>query len=361
MEKQNLFSRTDALVREGVTNGAYPCAAYAVGIGNRILADGVAGNRQIYPEKEPVTRNTLFDLASLSKLVSTTMIALRMLEEGKMLLTDSLSRYFPDTHARADITVFQLMTHTSGITPHIPLASCAASPEDSVRAILCSDPFCKPGEQVYYSCMGYILLGKILEKIGGEPLDQLADRYVFRPLGMTHTCYNPSTADVAATEYSSVRNCYIKGRVHDENAFFLGGISANAGVFSDLADMEKFAAMISNHGHLETGLYLNPRTFEKSVADYTPGMNEHRGLGFQLTAPITTLTGDLFAPGSYGHTGFTGTSIYCDRETGLWGVLLTNAVHFGRENKGPYFRYRRLFYQIMTDEYFRAMDAGELS
>ena len=360
MEKQNLFSRTDALVKEGIESGAYPCAAYAIGIGDRVLADGVAGNRQIYPEKEPITRNTLFDLASLSKLVATTMVALRMLEEGKILLTDPLSRYLPDTGVRADVTVFQLMTHTSGITPHIPLAARASSPEDSVRAILASDPFCKPGEQVYYSCMGYILLGKILEKVGGEPLDRLAERYVFRPLDMLHTCYNPDTPDVAATEYSAARNCYIKGRVHDENAFFLGGVSANAGVFSDLADMEKFAAMISGRGRTGKGLYLNSRTFEKAITDYTSGMNEHRGLGFQLTAPITTLTGDLFAPGSYGHTGFTGTSLYCDRETGLWGVLLTNAVHFGRENKGSYFRYRRLFYQVMTDEYFRAADAGDL-
>lgn len=136
MEKQNLFSRTDALVKEGIESGAYPCAAYAVGIGDRVLADGVAGNRQIYPEKEPITRNTLFDLASLSKLVATTMVALRMLEEGKILLTDPLSRYFSDTGARADVTIFQLMTHTSGITPHIPLAARAASPEDSVRLSL---------------------------------------------------------------------------------------------------------------------------------------------------------------------------------------------------------------------------------
>lgn len=350
-----LFPRTHALVRQGIADNAYSCAAYAVGIGARVLTDGVVGKRAHFSTAEDANRDTLFDLASLSKLVSATQIALRMLESGALLLCDPLSRFFENTGDRADITVFQLMTHTSGITPHLPLSAHCASPEDSVRVILSSPPVAKPGEEVHYSCMGYILLGKILEKIGGAPLDILAKQMVLGPLGMVHTCYNPTSGNVALTEYSAARGCYIQGRVHDENAFFLGGVSANAGVFSNLDDMERFAAMIACHGRVNGRLFLNPRTFEKAVFDYTPAMQEHRGLGFQLTAQAATLTGDLFAAGSYGHTGFTGTSLYCDRETGLWGLFLTNAVHFGRENKTAYFRYRRLFYQILTDEYYRTV------
>lgn len=354
------FDTSIALVREGVEKGAYPGAAYAIGQGRTVFASGVVGCRTLQPAPEPCDRATLYDMASLSKLISTTMVALRFIEEGKLLLSDPLSRFFtPDElsgapEGRGDVTVFRLMTHTSGITPHIALWRCAASASDTdvVRAILASVPFCKPGEQVYYSCMGYILLQKILERIAGKPLDVLADEYVFTPLGMTHTGYCPVSDNVVTTELSALHGYYIKGHVHDENAHFLGGVSGNAGVFSDIDDMIRFASMCATGGKLPdgSGNYLSPRTFALAVKNYTPGLSEARGLGFQLRPPLaeTAACGDLMAEGSFGHTGFTGTSLYVDSQSGLWGILLTNAVHLGRENKGEYFRYRRLFYNTLV-------------
>lgn len=350
------FSRAVQILKNGLDAEAYPCIAYAIGCGDQVFESGFMGNRQVTPAVLPLERDTLFDLASLSKLVSTTMVALRMIERGELELSDTLSRFFDmpeDAPAgRGDVTVRNLMHHNSGITPHIPLWTMIEDPKDAVNAILRSKPWCAPGEQVHYSCMGYILLQKILEQVGKAPLDVLAQREVFEPLGMQSTCYNPTTQNVVTTEFSTLHNQYLCGRVHDENASFMGGVSGNAGVFSSLDDMIVFARMIASGGVCDRGTYLNPRTFEKAIWNATPGKNENRGLGFQLTPSFSLLTGALFSEGSYGHTGFTGTALYVDRESRLWGLILTNAVHFGR-NKTELFRTRRLFFNSFADTYFR--------
>lgn len=368
------FQNTKALIRDAVERQIMPCAAYAVGQGNDVYMEESVGFRSLFPAREEVREDTLFDMASLSKVLSTTMVALRFLEEGRMLLTDPLSRFFSGKEleeapeGRADATVFRLMTHSSGITPHIalwnliPREVVGTADFDSAVAgtILRSAPFCKVGEQVHYSCMGYILLQKILERISGKPLDRLAKEYVFDPLGMANTGYlpfgnnlNKPDCNAAATEFSSIHQYYIRGHVHDENAHFLGGVSGNAGVFSNLSDMITFAQMLSLRGEIPSsvggGRYLSRRMFELAVQDYTLGMNESRGLGLQLRPPQPALSaaGDLFAYGSYGHTGFTGTSLYVDARTGVWAVLLTNAVHLGRD-KTEFFRVRRLFHNLVA-------------
>ena len=368
------FQNTKELIREAVERQVIPCAAYAIGQGNDVYTRESVGFASLFPTHEDIREDTLFDMASLTKVLSTTMVAFRFIEDGRLLLTDPLSRYFSAEElqgapeGRADVTVFQLMTHTSGITPHIALWNfipheLVGTPDfDSAVAgtILRSAPFCKAGEQVHYSCMGYILLQKILERISGKGLDTLANELVFHPLGMTSTGYlpfgsnlNKPDCNAAATEFSSIHKYYIRGHVHDENAHFLGGVSGNAGVFSNLGDMTRFAQMLSLRGEMPAsmggGRYLSKRMFELAVQDYTPGLNESRGLGFQLRPPLPRLSaaGDLFAYGSYGHTGFTGTSLYVDAETGVWAVLLTNAVHLGRD-KTEFFRVRRLFYNTVA-------------
>ena len=352
------------LLRRGMDEGAFPCAAFAVGCGRTVYLSDVMGDRAVYPVREPADRATLFDMASLSKLMATTMAALRLIEDGKLLLADPLSRYFTAAElegapaGRADATVFHLMTHSSGLTPHIALWKKLDAPDESRAAheILTSAPYCAPGEQVHYSCMGYILLKMILERVTGEGLDVLARRLVFDPLGMKSTCYCPTTDDVVTTELSPYEHRYVKGHVHDENAYFLGGVSGNAGVFADLDDMIRFAVMCSTRGELPgaafgtaEGRFLSPAAFAAAVTNYTPGKNEERGLGFQLKKPLPALSaaGELMSPGSYGHNGFTGTSLYVDAKTGVWGVLLTNSVHFGR-SRDAFFRYRRAFYNAVA-------------
>lgn len=358
------FQATADLLRQGISEGAFPCAAYAIGRGREVFVSDVMGDRAVFPVREAADRDTLYDMASLSKLMATTMVALRLIEDGKLLLADPLSRYFTveeldgAPEGRPDATIFHLMTHSSGITPHIALWKKLERPDETAVAheILSSAPYCAPGEQVHYSCMGYILLKMILERVTGEGLDALARRLVFDPLGMKNTCYCPTTENVVTTELSPLYGEYIKGHVHDENAYFLGGISGNAGVFAPLDDMIRFAVMCSTRGDLPgavfgtaEGRFLARRTFEAAVTNYTPGKNEERGLGFQLKKPLPALSaaGELMSTGSYGHNGFTGTSLYVDAETGAWGILLTNSVHFGR-SRAAFFRYRRAFYNTVV-------------
>lgn len=314
-----VFVKTRDLVRQGLADGAYPAAALAIGRGSQTLVTECFGNCR---------EETLFDLASLSKVVSTTMVALRFLEEGRLALTDRVADFFPQTpEDKQAITVFHLMTHTSGISPFFFLSREARGPEGALEAILNRPLVQAVGKGPIYSCMGYILLGKILEKVGGAPLDALAREFVFAPMGMAHTTYHPQ-GDVAPTELDSATGKLIQGVVHDENARFLRGISGNAGVFSNIGDMRIFAAMLSQGG----SPLLMPRTLAIALENRTPQGPEHRGLGFQLAGSEGCFLATQLGNRAFGHTGFTGTSIAVTPDTGLCVVLLTNRVCPSREN-----------------------------
>ena len=355
INRESAFDGTIRHILAGIGKD-YSCAAAAVGRGDEVLLKFCAGNRQDYsgdilnhPAPLPVTIDTLYDMASVTKLMSTTMAALRLWEKGAFSIYDSLGRYFEDSGNFRNVEIRHLMTHTSGLTPHIPLYSRCSTPEEAVSTILRSEPLNQPGEQVHYSCMGYMILQKILEKITGTTLDVLAKELVFVPLSM-NACYNPASDNAAATEFSHQLHRYKRSEVHDENAYFMGGISGNAGVFASIDDMTKFGAMLSGRGTSFGKRFLNPRTFDLAVQNYTPGLNESRGLGFQLRGNGLSASGDLTSPDSYGHNGYTGTSVYCDGKTGIYMVLLTNSVHYGRDNRADFFRNRRLFHNIALSE-----------
>lgn len=319
------FEQVHRLVQQGLSQGAYPSAALAIGIGGRVYLKRAYG---------ACTENTLFDIASLSKILGATMIALRFLEEGKIRLYDTVETFFPEAPAeKKGITVLQLMTHTGGFPAHFYLSEYTADPDAAAEVILNHPLAQAPGGDPIYSCMGYILLGKILEQAGGMPLDALAQRYVFDPLSMAHTTYRPE-GDIAPTEADPATGIPLRGVVHDENARFLGGISANAGLFSDLNDMITFTKMLARGGKSEEGtFFLSPATLQAALQNRTPNSKgEFRGLGFNLAGSPRNFLGDLMGSRAYGHTGFTGTSIAVDPDTGLWVVLLTNRVCPTRAN-----------------------------
>lgn len=338
------YEKIKDILQKGLDTGAYPCCAAAIGKGNETFFSFYGGNRALLPEKLPLTEDTLFDMASLSKLIGTTMACLRMMEEGKISPLDKISKYLSPCFGKENITVFELMTHTSGISAHMPLYK--GDNTDAVSAIL-SRPLAYPtGTKTVYSCMGYILLGKILEQIEGKPLDKIVKERVFAPLGMENSFYNPpADAVCAATERDSDTGEIVCGVVHDENARFLGGVSGNAGVFCTTNDTVKFARMLSNRG----AGYLDEKTFSLAVTDYTPDFDESRGLGFQLYGDKPFPGGSNMSVGSYGHTGFTGTSLYVDNDTGVYAILLTNRVHPTREN-GLLYPIRREFYNTVFSE-----------
>lgn len=342
------FENTIRLVAKGLDEDVFPCAAYAIGNRTEVFVKNSVGYRSLYPDKARITENTLFDLDSLSKIVSTTMLALKAIEQGKLCLDDKLEQFFDRIYDKGEITIQNLMTHTSGLAPHLPLYLLNIAPAMVFDKILETPLVARTNREAVYSCMGYILLGKILEDVYAAPLDELAYKLVFAPLGMNDTSYHPKAKrnmPIASTEYSNDLKKYICGIPSDENCRFLGGVSGHCGVFSNLQDMIKFCAMLSNCGD---GL-LSPSAFGIAVRNYTHGFSENRGLGFLLSGDRPSFAGDLFSDGSYGHTGFTGTSMLIDRDTGMYAILLTNRLHFGRDNDSI-IRFRRLFHNSIMSE-----------
>ena len=313
------LKRIKSILERGLAEGAYPCYAAAVGGREGVFFREYGGDRTVYPSRRALTEQTLFDIASLSKLMGTTMAALRLIDGKRLSLESRVGEFFEGCYGKEDISVFELMTHTSGIKAHFPLWLRGIKPSDAADAILREPLSYETGSNAVYSCMGYILLGKIIETIENEPLDKVVSRLVFEPLGMKNALYCPSPEAIcAATERDAETGEIVCGVVHDENARFLGGVSGNAGVFCDLDDCIAFAEMLSSRGEG----FLSRELFEKAITNHTPNFNEHRGLGFQLIGNRN------------GHNGFTGTSLYVDRESGDFAILLTNRVHPTRENFG---------------------------
>lgn len=333
-----------SILDEAVSEGAFPCYAAAIGKGDEVYFRELGGNRAVFPSPLPLTEDTLFDMASLSKLMGTSMAALRLIDQGKLRLTDRVGDFFENCYGKEDITIFQLMTHTSGIPAFFHMWKMNIDPRDAARVIL-ERPLAAPtGTTVIYSCMGYILLGRILEKICGEPLDRIVQREVLDPIGMNDTCYCPAKGRICvSTEKEKESDEYICGHVHDENAHSIGGVSGNAGLFSTLDDCIKFASLLSRGAEG----FLKKETFDLAVTDHTEGLSDSaRGLGFNMFREAIYPGGANMSRGSYGHSGFTGTYLYVDRESGIYCILLSNRVHFGRDTE-PFWEYKRKFFDTV--------------
>lgn len=343
---ENIVSALEKAVADGVT----PSAAIAIGTKDGILLERCFGVRDL-DDPVPVNVNTLYDMASLTKIIGTTMVAYHFIEKGLIRLDDTLNTFYPGTLPdKRDITIRQIMTHSSGMPAHFYVSFEAATPAQAAEAILAHPLSYPTGSEVEYSCMGFILLAKILEKIGGKPIDELAKELVFDPLGMANTTYAVKTDNVASTEYVAEEGGCLKGIVHDENARFMKGISGNAGIFSDLKDMERFALMLLNDGVLDGKRYLSKAMLHTALKNYTPGKSENRGIGMKLG--LGGFMGDLTSDSAYGHTGFTGTSLVVDPEMGIYVVLLANRVHPTRANV-KFVRFRGLLHNMIFSEWSR--------
>lgn len=325
-----MYARIQDMLSKALSENIFPCYAAAIGKGDDIYYRSFGGYRSLTPEKQTLTEDTLFDMASLSKLIGTTMAALKLIEQHKLSFDNTLSDYFVECYGKEKTTIRQLMTHTSGIKAHFPLWLRGITPDRAFDAILREEYGYEPDGNAVYSCMGYILLGRILEIIEKEPLDSIVSRLVLSQLNMTDSCYCPKNRICASTETDPFTGEPICGVVHDENARFLGGIAGNAGLFCTLNDTIKFAEMLSKSGKG----YINESLFEYAVTDHTPNSSDRRGIGFQLIG------------NRYGHTGFTGTSVFVDRTSGIYAVLLTNRIHPSRNNHAL-ISFRREFHKVI--------------
>ena len=315
------------LIQHGISEQIFPGAVAYIAEDGTIPYCEAFGFRMCLPEIKPMQRDTIFDLASLTKPIVTATLIMRCVEEGAVELNKPVQYYLPE-FSQSQVTISHLLTHTSGL-PAWRATYLESKNRDSVVNYLCQIPLDYPTEtQVVYSCLGYILLGKLLERVTGKPLDALAQKRVFRPLDMYRTRYNPPstwTDTCAATEDSNSfekrmvdyqphdwREGVIVGEVHDENAHFLGGISGNAGLFSSATDVAKFCQMLIDGGD---GV-LTAESICRIATVQTTGLNESRGMGWII-----------LEDGSLYHTGFTGTSIRINLERKMYAILLTNRVH----------------------------------
>ncbi len=349
------FAPVASMLDQAVTDGILPGAALHIGQAGHPLFRHVTGQAVVHPMPVPLSEETKYDMASLTKLMATAMVTLRLYERGQLSLSERISRYFSVPRDKKGITLRHLLTHTAGFVPHLMLRDLVPEPGDTIRLLMETPLENAPGHTVSYSCMGFILLGFILEQITSTPLDELAVREVFTPLCMNQTGYiridhrvSAKPGDFAATEYDSLRGAWICGTVHDENAAFLNGVAGNAGVFSTVEDCARFLQALSGNGPPSNTAWLSESTLQLARTNHTAGMEESRGLGFSLYDGRTLSCGNHFALNSWGHTGFTGTSCWVDAKSGLSVVLLTNAVHFGR-GRDEFFPLRRAIHDKIQE------------
>jgi len=346
MQIAQAFQRADQVVKDAIARGAFTSANVLVGQHEKVLFRRAYGRLGIEDDAPLTNEHTRYDLASLTKPLVVGMLSLRALESGKICLWDTLGTFIDAPRDKRDITIAQLLTHTAGFPTGVHLWEKASDPDDSAEVILNTPLMFQPGTRVHYCCVGYILLGQLLECLYGMNLSDLAMQEVFWPLRMQHTGYNPADGNIAATEMQDDGRC-LQGIVHDENARFLGGVSGNAGVFGTMDDLALFLQMLAAKGKLPDGSrYLSGETIEAAFINRTPGMEKGRGLGFSLPWYENGYTGDLFPKETIGHTGFTGTSITLDPVSGLYIVFLTNRICPSRDSMGI-FRVRRLLHNAV--------------
>lgn len=324
----------DSFLQNEVDEGRLPGAVYAIGLGEEVVHQNVVGyaeNRNGVVRK--MQMDTIFDLASLTKVTATLPSILRLLDEGQIRLNDSVGLFVPEFSIgdKSAINVRHLLTHSSGLISHRNYYALASSREELLKLVQNESLDTKPDSTVVYSDLGFILLAQIIEAVTGKRIDVYAKENVFAPLGMNETAYCPNESlfgRIAATEEFADLGVKV-GVVHDENTYTMGGVSGHAGLFAPLDDMVKYVQMwLSDENPV-----LSQAVRKAAVRSYTEHLNGHRGLGFTCRRDAYDHTGDLWPETTVGHTGFTGTSLAFDPVSKLWFVLLTNDVHYGRENK----------------------------
>ncbi|UCF40753.1 MAG: beta-lactamase family protein, partial [Gemmatimonadota bacterium] len=329
------------LLEHEVAEGAFPGAVLAVGHRGAVAVRAVG--RYGEEDPRPVHEGTVYDLASLTKVVGLTTATMLLVAEGTLELDRPAQHYLPafEGPGKEGITVRHLLTHSSGLPAWDTLYLKADTPEEALALVMRAPLEAAPGERYVYSDLGAITLTKVVEAVAGEPLDALLERRVFKPLAMRHTRFRPPEEwlpMIAPTERDPWRGRLVHGEVHDENAYRLGGVSGHAGLFSTAPDLARFAGWMLDAwaGRLTPG--AEPSLPAEVVREFTrrqPGPEgSSRALGWDTPSPsVRSSAGTLLSPSSFGHTGFTGTSIWIDPERELFIILLTNRVHPTRDNR----------------------------
>jgi uncharacterized protein YbbC (DUF1343 family)/CubicO group peptidase (beta-lactamase class C family) len=347
---QSAFEPIAPLVNAAIDRHELPGAVVLVGRGDDVVYRAAFGRRAVAPEAEPMTDDTIFDLASLTKVVATTTSVMQLIEQGQVRLRDPVARFIPEFGAQGKeaITIQQLLTHTSGLAPDLPLEESFHGSDEAIRRASALTPASAPGEKFVYSDINFFLLGDIVRRVSGQRLDEYAAAHLFAPLRMTDTRFLPPDAwraRIAPTERclplawpcspSTTLGAgdpaapFLRGIVHDPTARRMDGVAGHAGLFSTAADLSRFCRMLLHGGELDGVRILSPASVERMTSPSTPpGMKDVRGLGWDIDSSYSSNRGDFFpAASSFGHTGFTGTSLWIDKKSRGYVVFLSNRVH----------------------------------
>jgi CubicO group peptidase (beta-lactamase class C family) len=310
------------LVLAEIRRGAFPGAALAAGRGAHMeLLTGI-GNAE-WGKHEVDAERTIYDIASLTKVVATTSAVMLLVQDGKLALDVPVKRYLPEFSggAKDRVTIRHLLTHTSGLPAG---AGAPGTPSQALRALIRTPLENAPGEKMVYSDVGFVVLYAAAQRVAGEPLDQMLERRLFQPLGMISTGYNPGgeSCDRCSPSYRRDDGTPVRGKVHDPTARKLGGVAGNAGLFSTAADLARFAAMLAEGGELDGVRIFDAQTILQFTAKQPDAGN--RALGWETPKESGGSSGREVSRKAFGHTGFTGTSLWVDPESKMWTVLLTN-------------------------------------
>jgi CubicO group peptidase (beta-lactamase class C family) len=352
MNSNQLMEAMRVLDRE-VAEENIPGAVTLIARRGKVVMEYAAGLAEDAEQvQRPMEVSSIFDVASLTKVMASLPAVLLLAEQGLLSLKDPISLYVPEfsIHSKDNVLIENLLTHTSGLASHQDMYSKGWSRHEILQHVWNQPLEYTPGTKMVYSDLGFITLGEIVERVTGLPLNQFVQEQIYLPLGMNDTCYlpeEPLRLRAASTEYDHKLGRCKQGEVHDDNAYAMGGVSGHAGLFSTVRDVARYGQMWLNGGIYNSVRLLSPLTIQAAVKGYTNTLEEaNRGLGWVLKNDQWDASGDLLTESTYSHTGFTGTSIVCDPHTGLMVVLLTNRVHYGRAK--PVNRLRSLFHNAVA-------------
>ena len=319
----------DEVVATGIRRKRMPGCVVLVGRAGKIVLLKAYGNRQLEPTIAPMTTDTVFDLASLTKPIATATSVMRLVEEGRVRLADPVSKHLPEfgQQGKDVITIKQLLTHQGGLIPDNALGDYDQGPAEAFRRIDALKTYVEPGTKFIYTDVGYIVLAKLVHELTGKRIDEYARQTIFQPLGMQETGYLPGAElqqRAAPTEQREGR--WMRGEVHDPRAYRLGGVAGHAGLFSTAEDLARYAQMLLNRGSYQGVTVLQPQTVALMSKPVSVSSG-WRGLGWDIRTGYSSNRGDLFTPRAFGHGGFTGTTFWVDPGRDLFVIFLSNRLH----------------------------------
>jgi uncharacterized protein YbbC (DUF1343 family) len=335
------LSRLDAVIAEAIAARQLPGAVVLVGRGDRIVFQKAYGDRAVVPSREPMTLDTIFDMASLTKPVATATAVMMLVEEGKIRLNDRVAQFIPEfgKYGKERITIRDLLTHMSGLRPDVDLGDPWTGYDTAIELAAEETPTAPAGRRFVYSDINFFLLAEVVARVAKQPFDRFAAERIFQPLGMRDTMFNPPPAlrpriapTQACTPYGwpceGPNMQMLRGTVHDPTSRRMAGVAGHAGLFSTAADLARFARMLLAGGRLGTTRVLSPLSVGRMTSPATPaGESNVRGFGWDIDSSFSANRGELLPAGSFGHTGFTGTSIWIDPVTRVYVIFMSSRLH----------------------------------